>query len=270
MTSKNICKFPMPAVAESLKVSCFVLEAVAENLREKRRILQHRAILTVEGEGILHFDGEAVPFSKGSLLFGFAGEELWAECDDPQLLYVQFEGGRAEELFRRFGIRVGRRSFSGMDGLAPLWQESLARATEETVDLAAESVLLYTFSRLSSKGVGQNSAVDRMLALSEEEFRDPALSLAEVARRLSYHSKYLSHLFKETMGKSYSEYLCTLRIRYAVSLFDLGLGSVKNVALLSGFSDPLYFSSVFKRHVGLSPKEYRASVGGHMEKTEEK
>jgi two-component system response regulator YesN len=54
-----------------------------------------------------------------------------------------------------------------------------------------------------------------------------------------------------------NEYLRTLRINHAVFLIDHGIDSVKNVALLSGFSDPLYFSAVFKKHIGMSPKEYR-------------
>ena len=67
---------------------------------------------------------------------------------------------------------------------------------------------------------------------------------------------YLSHLFKQKMNVGFSEYLRTLRINYAITLFDNGLDSIKNVALLSGFSDPLYFSSVFKKTVGKSPKDY--------------
>ena len=55
----------------------------------------------------------------------------------------------------------------------------------------------------------------------------------------------------------YSEYVRSLRIKYAVSLFDHGIDSVKNVALLSGFTDPLYFSTVFKKCLGVSPKEYK-------------
>ena len=49
-----------------------------------------------------------------------------------------------------------------------------------------------------------------------------------------------------------------IRLKNAIALFDHGLDSIKNVALLSGFSDPLYFSSVFKAEVGRSPKEYIA------------
>ena len=55
---------------------------------------------------------------------------------------------------------------------------------------------------------------------------------------------------------NYSEYLRSVRFKYAISLFELGISSVKNVALLSGFSDPLYFSNIFKKTTGISPKEF--------------
>ena len=42
----------------------------------------------------------------------------------------------------------------------------------------------------------------------------------------------------------------------AVFLMDQGVTAIKNVALLSGYKDPLYFSNVFKKAVGLTPSEY--------------
>ncbi|MBQ9769648.1 MAG: helix-turn-helix transcriptional regulator, partial [Clostridia bacterium] len=59
----------------------------------------------------------------------------------------------------------------------------------------------------------------------------------------------------------YSEYLRTIRIKYAVSLFNHGIDSVKNVALLSGFSDPLYFSTIFRKEIGVTPTEYKNNIG---------
>ena len=51
-----------------------------------------------------------------------------------------------------------------------------------------------------------------------------------------------------------------MRLKFAVSLFDNGIDSVKNVALLSGFSDPLYFSTTFKKIMGKTPKEYKLNL----------
>ena len=92
--------------------------------------------------------------------------------------------------------------------------------------------------------------------MTEKHFRDPKLSLEQIAKKIGYNPKYLSHYFKKKMNVSYSEYLRLFRFKYAISLFELGISSVKNVALLSGFSDPLYFSNAFKKAIGISPKDF--------------
>jgi transcriptional regulator GlxA family with amidase domain len=57
---------------------------------------------------------------------------------------------------------------------------------------------------------------------------------------------------------TFSDYVKNIRIRHAVFLIEQGVRVVKNVALLSGFSDPLYFSGCFRKIVGMSPTEYIA------------
>lgn len=264
MSSKNICKFITPALPHTLSVACFVQESDPKVYTVAQAMAPHRAVLAVSGKGTFVVGGDRFAFHSGALLFVLQGERFHIEGEDElTYIYVGFGGARADELFRRFDIKRTSRYFDGFDGLIPLWRDSLSRASEQTIDLAAESVLLYTFSRLGGAGKERNEVVERMLALTEEQFTDPDLSLASLAEELSYNAKYLSHLFKNKMGTSYSDYLRTLRIKYAVSLFDHGIESVKSVALLSGFSDPLYFSTVFKRHTGRSPSNYRAGADGH-------
>ena len=217
----------------------------------------HRMILVIQGHGTFQIDRTRLPFHSGNLFFVFDGESFsLAEGDDVSYTYVDFEGARADELLRRFDITPHSRSYDGFDGLIPLWQESLSRASKETIDLAAESILLYTFSRLFGAESERNGIIGKIVKITEQSFNDPELTLSAIAEELSYHPKYVSHLFKEKMGISYSEYLRSVRLKYATALFDHGIDSVKNVALLSGFSDPMYFSSVFKKEVGRSPKEY--------------
>jgi YesN/AraC family two-component response regulator len=174
-------------------------------------------------------------------------------------MYISFTGERSEELFRRFGINAAFRSFDGFESVVPLWQDSLARATDESIGLLAESMLLYAISRLCVDGNMKNDIIGSVISITEESFAESDLSITGIAEELGYNAKYISHLFKEKMGIPYSEYLRNLRIKYAVSLLDHGIDSVKNVAVLSGFQDPLYFSSVFKKVLGISPKEYKKS-----------
>ena len=193
---------------------------------------------------------------KGSLIFVFENEDVCLLCGDIVYMYVDYCNSRADELHRRFDITPLTRTFNGFDSLMPLWYESLARASDKTIDLATESILLYTFSRLSDASPEKNEIIGKIAEITEREFSNPDLSISDIATKLNYHPKYLSHLFKEKMGMGYSEYLRNVRLKYAIVLLDHGIDSVKNVALLSGFSDPLYFSKVFKDSVGVSPTGY--------------
>ena len=257
MKTVNICKFPTaPRFGATLTVSCFVRESNAETMHKTLRLSHHRMILFAQGTGSMRIDGVSYPFRAGTLLFVLSGESIvLSEGEDIVYMYVDFSGARAEEL-HRFHITALTRCEEGYDGLIPLWQESLARAVEDTIDLAAESILLHTFSRLRGADAERRGIIAQIVQLTEQSFNDPEWNLTAVARELSYHPKYVSHVFKEKMGIPYSEYLRTVRLNYAITLFDHGIDSVKNVSLLSGFSDPLYFSNVFKKTICMSPKEY--------------
>jgi AraC-like DNA-binding protein len=89
--------------------------------------------------------------------------------------------------------------------------------------------------------------------------------LSKIAEELGYDSKYLSSLFKKRKGVTYTKYLREQRIKHAIFLMEEGVVSVKNVAILSGFRDALYFSKIFTQSTGLSPKAYIAKITGESE-----
>ena len=262
MKTGNICKLISEAGAEHLSVKCFVYETDEELMRSAQYTKEHRMILFEKGRGAITVDDKQSAYAIGDLFFLFAGESFSLSPKEPtEYLYVSFEGAKGDALLSRFGITALTRRREGFDRLLPFWHESLLHADAQNVDLAAESVLLYTFSRLSSVKDGALDLAAEMIAFSEKHFNEPTLSLGTVAEALGYNTKYLSHLFKTKTGVGYAEYLRTLRIKHAVTLMDFGVESVKNVALLSGFSDPLYFSTVFKKQRGITPKEYVQAKG---------
>ena len=257
MKNYDICKFTPASFVEPFRVKCFVQETSQEVMKNPYKIACHEMILISNGQGDFKIDDTVIPFVKGDLIFAFKGETVFVEnAENVAYMYIQFDGNRADELFRRFNITNATRSFKGFDGLIPMWNESLCRASDYTVDLASESMLLYTFSRLSYNITQWNGLINSVVEIVEKNFDDPDLSINVIASQLSYNAKYISHVFKEKMRISFSEYLRSVRIKFAVSLFNHGIDSVKNVAFLSGFYDPLYFSTVFKKHIGVSPKEY--------------
>jgi len=258
MRSKNICKFVSEEYSEKLEVQSFVCETDISIMKQEQCMQNHRAILVRKGVGVFIISGKEYSFIKGSLIFVFESETFKTNCsDDCEYMYITFKGLRSEELFRRFSISPSNRIFHSFDGIIPLWFDSLSGASPENIDLASESILLYTFSRLTANKSAQNDIVNKIKEITETEFNNPELSISFIADHLTYNSKYLSHIFKDKTGVSYTEYLRTTRIKYAITLLDHGIDSVKSIAILSGFSDPLYFSTVFKKIIGVSPKEYQ-------------
>ena len=90
----------------------------------------------------------------------------------------------------------------------------------------------------------------------DDNFTDPGLSLNSIGKELQYNPKYISGLFKEKMGIGINEYINTARCQQACTLIDQGLSCVKEISALSGYNDALYFSKVFKKRIGVSPKQY--------------
>ena len=259
MKQKNICKFIDSSSADTIEVHKFIYETDKKIIGEKSALNYNRVYLTKSGKGTLFLGNNTIKYCPGMLIFGFEGESVYCECDEnTEYMYIDFRGNRSDALFRRFGINPSNRCFEHHDGLIPLWFNSLSQSCEQNIDLAAESMLLYSLSRLSLINNETNTLINKILDLAEAEYTDPDTSISSIAKELNYNPKYLSHLFKEKMGTSFSEYLRNLRLKYAVTLLDHGIDSVKSIAFLCGFTDPLYFSSVFKKNIGVSPKEYKS------------
>lgn len=90
-----------------------------------------------------------------------------------------------------------------------------------------------------------------------EHFMDPNLSLTLLSDRFQINPKYLSQLFKESIGENFSDFLIGLRIDYAKRLLRDSDVTVQEISDLLGYSNSTSFIRVFKRMVGLSPGQYR-------------
>lgn len=83
------------------------------------------------------------------------------------------------------------------------------------------------------------------------------LMLRDIAEHLHISPNYLCERFKKQVGQNISDYLTTLRMARAKQLLRDVNYRVSDIAWAVGFSDPKYFSSTFKKQVGMSPMEYR-------------
>lgn len=97
--------------------------------------------------------------------------------------------------------------------------------------------------------------VDRAINYINSNYTDPKLRITDISKILFIHENYLSTLFKQTMGCSFKNYLNRKRATKAVSLIREGNIYVNEVANMVGIPDASYFTKVFKKFNGITPKE---------------
>lgn len=253
----NICKFITQSGGGGLYTTNFVFETQAAGsptFMPKDNVIY----LVTGGKGLLCTEHSKKQLAAGNIFFTFQNVPFTIQnTDNLEYMYITFGGERCSELFRRFNISPTNCVAEGHEGLASFWQSALVKASEKNLDLISEAVLLYTLGEMAPPAdSGDSQLLGSILKYVEDNFADSELNLAAVADALGYNGKYVSRIFKEKMGVTFSAYLTNKRISHAVFLIEQGVTAIKNVALLSGYKDAYYFSNVFKNTVGISPSEY--------------
>ena len=114
---------------------------------------------------------------------------------------------------------------------------------------------------LKSKGECENRYVAMAISYIAAHFQEAGLGVKEIAEHLNVSEGHIMRLFKKETDISMAAYITRYRMRVAMHL----LGDVKHrvyeVAAMVGYQDISYFSSTFKKIVGVSPSEYQSSVG---------
>lgn len=91
-----------------------------------------------------------------------------------------------------------------------------------------------------------------------QHYPDCSYDLNTYLNALPFNTEYVKKMFKKETGMTPLQYLTEKRLESAASTLATfcGRGNISETARLCGFSDPLYFSRLFKRKYGVSPRNY--------------
>ena len=101
-----------------------------------------------------------------------------------------------------------------------------------------------------------NKYVSEAIQFIYEHYNED-ITITTVARSLDISEGYLSRIFKKETSYTFTNYLILYRINLAMNLLRNHRVKVYEVADQVGYSDTTYFSSQFKKVVGMSPSEYQ-------------
>jgi two-component system response regulator YesN len=138
-----------------------------------------------------------------------------------------------------------------------IWElNSHSRVMEQLIYLGHSIIEKVYEARCSSNGTAIVENVRRYL----EQHYASEISLTTLSEQFHINSTYLSDIFKNYVGQNFSDYLINLRMDNAKSLLKDKQLKIIDVAHLVGFSNSGYFSTVFKKHFGQTPVEFRKSL----------
>lgn len=141
--------------------------------------------------------------------------------------------------------------------LEPVTMQDVLYHYESPHDMLEELQMLVT----EQKKPESNNAANIIEEISRELDRQFAhrISLKELARKYYISPNYLSQLFKQEKGQSFIHYLIAKRLEVAVELLQKDI-SLYEVGKLVGYDDYAHFSKLFKKHIGVSPFEYKQNM----------
>ncbi len=127
----------------------------------------------------------------------------------------------------------------------------------DALKAAVSEPVSYIFENIHKAVQAQNTRPIRMvLKYIEEHYTDP-IRLEDAALLVTLNPAYLSNIFKKETGENFVDYLNSYRIGQARELLKDSNLSINEIAYSTGFQDARYFSKLFKKYVGITPKDYR-------------
>lgn len=99
--------------------------------------------------------------------------------------------------------------------------------------------------------------IDSAITYIEENYMDQELSIDTICNYLNVSSAYFSTIFKKETRKTFINYVTWLRMERAIQLLNTTDDKTYVIAEKVGYSEPNYFSYVFKKQYGTSPSKYR-------------
>jgi len=270
VTAKPLRNFTQGSVLRWRTTSGLVLAEVAYEPGQciHREAQPHaRFVLVLSGSLSERCGGDAVTHGPSTLLFRRAGEpRSYAVADKgARCLVLDMDDawiGRARQQAPLLTRSVAFRRGLLLHLAHRLYGEF--RQRDEVSRLAVESLALGVLAEASRRD--ESAEADQRvplwllvaMALIEERFQQP-LPLAAVAKSVGVHPVHLARTFRRVHQTTVAAYVRQLRVDFARREL-VGPAGLSEIAYAAGFCDQSHFSRCFKRHTGLTPAEYRASL----------
>jgi AraC family transcriptional regulator of arabinose operon len=236
---------------------------------------EHILLFCVEGAGWYEINGERQSVEAGEALILPRGTAHTYGADETHpwsIHWVHFTGTEADFFVYHlpvgeYKLRVDAQSIAAIEQLFRECYDSFVGGFVLYRLIYCAQILHHLLGRLFFNN-NQFSPVQRtsrfhsleatLTFLHQNLHRE--VTLEEMAEHAGLSASHFSFLFKQQTGYSPINYFIHLKVQRACTLLSLTPKSIHEIAYEIGYSDPYYFSRLFKKTMGVSPQHYRETV----------
>ena len=242
-------------------------------LRPKGR-LDYQLLYIVSGKGHFYFHGEDRVVYAGRMVLIQPRQEQRYEYfgeDKPEVYWVHFTGSDVKNILRSYNIPMDDPIFySGASSTySYLFKEMINELQncktgyEDLLAMYLRQIFLLVQRTRQEDRPPVSTYIQEEMEFARryfnEHYNEP-ISIQEYAESRNMSVCYFQRNFKQIVKHTPMQYLLTIRVNNAASLLETTDYSMAEIAAIVGYEDPLYFSRLFRKIKGVSPRDYRNLV----------
>lgn len=223
-------------------------------------------LLCSDGSGVLRTERGETPITAGTAFFIPAGlPHTYFKTDDVwKTHYVSFAGYAADIVLRQLGLTDAGVYPVDLGIMSSIFRRliSTLKADKFYGGYTASAIVyeyIIEFNRCivgaDNRSSADSASLTPVLNYIDAHYSE-LIELETLCGLIQVSPQYLCRLFRKRLGIRPLEYVTRRRIQQAKVYLREGKGSIKEIAQAVGYGDAGYFSAVFKRSEGISPRDY--------------
>lgn len=236
--------------------------------------LDYQLLYIVSGKGHFYFHGEDRVVYAGRMVLIQPRQEQHYEYfgeDKTEVYWVHFTGSDVKNILRSYNIPMDDPIFySGASSTySYLFKEMIHELQncktgyEDLLAMYLRQIFLLVQRTRQEERPTVSTYIQEEMEFARryfnEHYNEP-ISIQEYAESRNMSVCYFQRNFKQIVKHTPMQYLLTIRVNNAASLLETTDYSMAEIAAIVGYEDPLYFSRLFRKIKGVSPRDYRNLV----------
>ena len=239
-----------------------IMRRPASKRREFKGRLYHGFVFKISGESIYYFKNKELIHKAGELLFIPKGEiyNLRCLCQNSEYLLINFDADIKDAKVTKYSLDTFFEADYLYENLEKLWIFGDVSGKYKCLSKFYEIISFVSHKHDTDFAAKKNFAkISKAVKYMEEHIFDCNLKVGKLPLMCNMSDTYFRKIFRANYGLNPAEYISQKRLARAKHIILSGdYDSIAEVAYLSGFEDPLYFSRVFKTMYKVSPSEYHS------------